>query len=116
MNAPVNDLPLIERLQQNPELPKEIRLRQMLRNPRHPTPEMATINAFSDLTNNELKKDLLIYMTSEHGPHLIKKPSGAHKKLLSCFFASVGICDAFSSIPVAQWSENSISCSAASQF
>lgn len=109
MNAPANDMLLRKRLQHYPDdVLKATGLRWLLRHSWYLTPEMATVVIFSDAITDEQKRALLVNMTSERGPHLLKTLPGSLEELQlsSSFFVTVGICDSFIEVPVEQWAND----------
>ena len=106
MDAPINDLKLLDNLKQYEV--EEIRatgIKWLTRHSWYISPEMATLAIFSTQLSCSEKQILVNDMTIERGQHLLTElPSGiADLHISRMFFNTVGLDDSFLSVPDEQW-------------
>lgn len=106
VDAPVNDIQMIQRLQAyDDESLRTTGLNMMKRHSWYLSPELATLALFSDKLTCDVKAHLVLNMTADRGPHLLKSlPQRVEELIVSRrFFKTVGIDDGFLTLPVQTW-------------
>jgi hypothetical protein len=107
VDAPINDMQLIQRLEAyDDEALRTTGLNMMKRHSWYLSPELATLALFSDKLTCDVKAQLVLNMTTDRGPHLLKSlPHSVEELSVSrSFFQTLTIDDSFLALPVETWS------------
>ena len=106
VDAPINDILLIQRLLgYDDEALQTTGLNMMKRHSWYLSPELATLALFSDKLTCDVRAQLVMNMTTDRGPHLLKSLPHSVKELCvsRSFFQTVGVDDGFLALPVETW-------------